>query len=88
MELSKLKSIVGGGKIASVTFIKRSDGAERKMLCRTGVKIGLTGKGAAYDADSKGLLTVYDMQKRAYRTIPAENVIEVHARKIQHTFRP
>lgn len=87
MELSLLKSLVSGGKIARVTFIKRSDGQERKMLCRTGVRKGITGKGSSYDPESKGLLTVFDMEKLGYRTIPAENVVEVVARKQHHTFR-
>jgi hypothetical protein len=87
MELSKLKELIGDGKIAGVTFIKRSDGSLRHMLCRTGVRKGVTGRGAAYDPASKGLLTVFDMEKEAFRTIPAENVVEVRARKHQHTFR-
>lgn len=87
MELTRLKQLLGGGKIASVTFVKRSDGMERKMLCRVGVRKGVTGRGAAYDAESKNLLTVYDMEKQAFRTIPAENVVEVKARKQQYTFQ-
>lgn len=83
MELSKLRSLIGNGKIASVTFIKRSDGTERKMICRTGVKKGVTGRGSSYDPETKGLLTVFDMQKQAFRTIPSEAVIEVTAQK-QH----
>jgi hypothetical protein len=81
MDVSQLKKLIGNGKIASVTFIKRSDGSERRMVCRTGVKKGVSGKGAAYDAESKNLLTVYDMEKQAFRTIPAENVVEVRAQK-------
>ena len=87
IELSKLKELVGGGKIAAVTFIKRSNGEERRMLCRTGVHKGVKGVGAPYDASSKNLLTVYDMEKQAFRTIPAENVVEVHARKQHFSFR-
>jgi hypothetical protein len=87
MELSRLRELLGEGKIAAVTFIKRSDGKKRRMLCRTGVKKGITGKGSSYDAASKNLLTVFDMEKQAYRTIPAENVVEVTARKVHHVFR-
>lgn len=83
MDVSALRKLIGDGKIARVTFIKRSDGSERKMVCRTGVKKGVTGRGSAYDPETKNLLTVFDMQKRAFRTIPAENVIEVRARKKQ-----
>jgi hypothetical protein len=87
MELSRLKELVGDGKIAAVTFIKRTNGEERRMICRTGVKKGVTGRGAAYDPNTKNLLTVYDMEKQAFRTIPAENVVEIHARKQTHSFR-
>jgi hypothetical protein len=87
MELSRLRELLGGGKIASVRFIKRSDNTERRMICRTGVHKGVTGKGASYDPASKNLLTVFDMEKQAFRTIPAENVVEVTARKIHHKFR-
>lgn len=86
MDVSALKKLVGDGKIFSCRFIKRSDGTVRRMVARTGVKIGVTGKGSAYDPEAKGLLTVYDMEKRGFRTIPSENVIEVHVRKEHHTF--
>jgi hypothetical protein len=81
MDVSKLKSLLDGGKIARVVFIKRSDGKERRMLCRTGVKKGVTGEGLNYDPELKNLLPVFDMEKRGFRMIPAENVVEVHARK-------
>jgi hypothetical protein len=87
MELSRLRQLIANGKIASVTFVKRSDGTERKMLCRTGVRKGLTGRGPNYDPESKNLLTVFDMEKKAYRTIPAENVVEITAQKRHFSFR-
>ena len=57
------------------------------MVARTGVKAHLSGGGAAYDPESRNLLTVFDMEKRAYRTIPAEGVIEVTAQKRQYKFQ-
>jgi hypothetical protein len=88
MQVSELKSLIGNGKIASVTFIKRTDGTERRMLCRTGVKLGAKGSGErAYDPESKNLLLVYDMQKHGYRMIPAESVLEVRARGERRVFR-
>ena len=81
MELSKLKSLVSDGLIFSVTFIKRSDGRERKMLARMGVKKGVTGRGSSYDPESKNLLTVFDMQKQAFRTVPVENILELRVKK-------
>lgn len=88
MELSALKSMLRGGKIASVTFLKRCDGKERRMICRTGVHKGLTGSGGNYNPDDHNLVTVFDMEKRGYRTIPAEGVIEVRARKKVARFQP
>jgi hypothetical protein len=87
MELSELKSLVGNGKIFSVIFTKRTDGTERRMVCRVGVSKSLVGRGPSYDAESKDLLTVYDMEKKAYRMIPAEGVIELRAMKQQFKFQ-
>jgi len=81
MELSELKNLVANGKIFSVIFTKRTDGTTRRMVCRTGVRKVCSGGGRAYDPESKGLLTVYDFEKKAYRMIPAEGVIELTARK-------
>lgn len=78
MELSELKSLVADGKIFSVKFIRRTDGAERKMLCRTGVRPAGGGE-RAYDPSAHNLLLVWDMQKKGYRTIPADNVLSVRA---------
>lgn len=87
MQVSELKSLIGNGKIASVTFIKRTDGQKRRMICRTGVKIGLTAADRPYDPETKNLLPVFDMEKGAYRMIPAENVLEVRSRGEHRTFR-
>lgn len=57
------------GKIFSATFVKRTNGELRTMLCRTGVTKHLRGGDPAYDANSKGLMFVFDMQKLAYRTV-------------------
>jgi len=56
------------GKIFTVTFRKK-DGTIRAMNARLGVTKGLTGKGLAWKPTSKGMLPVYDVQKRAYRMV-------------------
>lgn len=56
------------------------------MIARTGVRKGVTGEGAAYDPESKGLLTVFDMEKKGFRMIPCEGVIKVTAQKQHHEF--
>lgn len=67
MELSRLKELAAGGKIFSVLFTKRTDGTDRRMVCRTGVYKDLTGMDRPWDPEERGLLTVYDMQKKGYR---------------------
>lgn len=80
MEVSDLRKLVGDGRFFGVSFVKRGDGTLRHMNCRVGVKAGTTGAGAAYDAESKGLLTVFDVQKKGYRMIPVENIREIRTK--------
>ena len=56
------------GSIFTVSFHK-VDGSLREMNCRLGVKKNLKGKGLAFDPSEHDLLTVFDMQKDAYRMI-------------------
>ena len=56
------------GKFFTVTFIKK-DGTTRVMNARLGVKAYLKGGVLPYNPEEKNLIPVYDMQKRAYRTI-------------------
>lgn len=72
------------GKIFSVKFIKRTTGEEREMVCRTGVKKDLKGGELAFDPIAKNLLMVYDMQKKGYRSIPIENILEIKIRGELH----
>lgn len=66
------------GKFARATFRKK-DGEIRHMNFRLGVRKGVTGQGMAYNPEDRGLITVYDVQKRAYRMINVEGLIEVRA---------
>lgn len=65
------------GKIIGIRFVKRTDGTIREMNCRLGVKKYLKGGEKAYDAKEKGLITVFDMQKKGYRSIPTENILAI-----------
>jgi len=56
------------GRIFTATFVKK-DGSLRTINCRLGVKKGLSGKGMSYNPVERGLLPVFDMQKKAYRMI-------------------
>jgi len=64
------------GKFFTVTFIKK-DGTERVMNARLGVKVYLKGGTLAYDAESKGLLPVYDMKAKDYRMININTITQV-----------
>lgn len=67
------------GKIFYTEFIKRSNGEKRKMWARKGVTKYLKGGDKPYNADDKDLITVFDMQKVDYRSIPKENIIKLSA---------
>ena len=57
------------GRIFSVEFVKRTTGELRKMICRKSVKKGVNGKGLKFDPLKKSLMTVFDMQKIAWRSV-------------------
>jgi hypothetical protein len=65
------------GRIFGVHFVKRTTGEVRHMVCRTGVTKHLKGGDKSYDAAAKKLLTVYDVQKEGYRSIPLDAVIKI-----------
>ncbi len=55
------------GKIFTVVFIKKTNGRERTMNCRLGVKKNLKGVGRALNP--KEFVGVFDLQKNDYRVI-------------------
>jgi hypothetical protein len=63
-----------GGRIFSVSFVRRSDGVERTLLGRLGVTALLRGGEPAYEPADHGLITVFDMQNRDYRSVPIEGI--------------
>lgn len=77
MNYDFLKEAVDDGHIFSVEFVKRTTGEERHMLCRIGVKSHLKGGTKKFSDTEKNLLTVFDVQKNGYRSIPLENIIRV-----------
>lgn len=77
MNYDFLKEAVDDGHIFSVDFIKRTTGEQRHMLCRIGVKSHLKGGTKKFSDTEKNLLTVFDVQKNGYRSIPLENIIRV-----------
>lgn len=67
------------GKIFRVNFKKRSTGETRKMVARLNVISHRKGGDRAYDPKVYDLMTVFDMQKREYRSIPLDAVEELQA---------
>jgi len=72
---SLILASIRSGRIFSVTFVKRTDGTERKMVARLGVRSHLQGGESAYDASDENLIVVFDCQKREYRAIPVEGIL-------------
>ncbi len=66
------------GKIFSAVFIKK-DGEKRLMNCRTKVHKHVKGIGLKFKPHERGLMTVYDLQKGAYRFI---NLMTLESLKI------
>lgn len=71
----KVKQLVGN-TFFSVKFVKK-DGSIRKMTARIGVKKHLKGGQKTYDSDSLNYLTVFDVQKKGYRTINLNTLREL-----------
>jgi hypothetical protein len=78
----KVNDIVNllGNKIFTVTFIKK-DGSTRIMNARRGVKKGVKGVGLNYNPIEKELISVYDMQKQAFRMINTKTITQIKANK-------
>jgi hypothetical protein len=84
MNITEIKETLGN-KIFSAKFVKK-DGSIRDIHCRLNVKKYLKGGSKRYDTDSYNYLTVYDLKKKAYRTINLNNLIEIKAKGF--IFRP
>lgn len=65
------------GHIFAVEFVKRTDGTIREMLCRTGVTKGTHGGSMGYNPADHGLLSVYDMQKAGFRSLPVDGIVHL-----------
>lgn len=75
--VEKIRTAKGSGKIFTVRFYKRTTGEFRVMNCRGRVLKGLTGGELKFDPESKGLITVFDMQACQYRMINCDTIQEV-----------
>jgi len=69
-----------GGRFFTVCFIKRSDGSERVMHCRTGVTPSRQ-PSVIEISDYHDLVTVWDVAKREFRCIPMEGILWIRFKK-------
>jgi hypothetical protein len=76
---TQFRKFVGDeGKLFSVTFEKK-DGTLRKMTARLGVRKYLTGGGSKFDAEPRGMVRVFSMRDKGYRTVTAEKITRIKA---------
>jgi hypothetical protein len=61
------------GKIMTIAYRKK-DGTLRTINTRTGVKKDITGKGLTYNPDEYGYVILWDLNKKAYRTVNLDTV--------------
>lgn len=54
------------------------------MRCRLGVRKHLQGGKLPFSAEDKQLLTVYDIEKKGYRSIPLDNLLDIKIRKVNY----
>jgi hypothetical protein len=70
-----------GSQFFSVTFIKKTDGSTREMVCRKGVSKFVKGGSLAYNPTQKGLVGVWgantDQPEKAYRMINLAGLLSV-----------
>ena len=82
MKISKVKAIdlIRGskGKVFGVTFIKRTNGKERTMNARLGVKKGVTGEGLKFDPKQYALIPVYEMPTQQFRMVHLEGLTSLN----------
>jgi hypothetical protein len=74
-----------GGVILTVEFHKRKTFEYRKMLCRMGVRKNITGTGRSYSDTSAGVVTVWDVNKDNWRTVPLEGIFRIKYRGDTYT---
>ena len=67
------------GKFFTVEFTKRSTGEVRIMRATTNYESKLAGGDLGYDANEKALIPVWDLEKKAFRSIPTDAVIRIVA---------
>ena len=68
----------------SCRFVKRTNNEIRTMNCRFGVTKHLKGGELKYNPEEKKLITVFDMEKAAYRCISTESLMAAKLQGIEY----
>jgi len=82
-----LEKMRNDNRMFSLEFIKK-DGTKRVMLARFNVTKGLTGKGQRYNPADYDLMTVYDMNKGSYRSVPLDRLLWVRTKGKRYYVSP
>jgi hypothetical protein len=78
MNMQALYELTNSGRIFTAVFKKKTDGTIRKMTCRMGVTKHLKAGGELkFNPYAKHLLPVFDVQKKGYRFINADELISL-----------
>ena len=84
MKLNEIKKLLGK-KFFTVTFTKQ-DGTLRVMNAKLGVTKHLKGGKAKYDAEARGMLRVYDLKSKGYRTVTVDRIKSIKAKGVRIEF--
>ena len=71
------KILNSNGRVFTVGFVKRTNGEERRMNARLGVKKHLKGGEIGYNPKAHRLISVFDMQKNGYRMINTDTIFSL-----------
>lgn len=68
------------GRIFTATFTAKN-GTTRVMNCRRGVTKGVQGSSKAVNTDALGMIKVYDMQSKGFRTLNLQTLTHLKINK-------
>lgn len=78
MQYDEVLKEVGNGKVFGAVF-QKTDGSERVMSARVGVRKDLKGVGHKFSCRERNLLSVFDMNKKEYRFINLNTCSRIRA---------
>ena len=85
MNRDDILDMLEDGTIATVEFIKK-DGSLRTLNGRLNVKKHLKGGTKAFDDKDYGLITIYDLKNKGYRSFKVENLKKLKVKGQEYNF--